>query len=56
MVLKEYRTGNAIVRICDGSMAKTEEENRKILERIARLASRQYELGRLKTEEGPIRL
>lgn len=43
MVVKEYKIGQSVVRIHDDCMAKTQEENQAIIDRISDLVTHQYQ-------------
>lgn len=44
VVIKEMKIGNSTIRIHDDCMAKTPEENQKIMDRIAELVGNHYKL------------
>ena len=50
MVIAEYVLGNTKIRIHDDCMAKTPEENQKIVDRIAALVTRQRQLEAMRGE------
>lgn len=51
MVIKEYKYGKSTVRFHDDCMAKTEQENQAILDRITRLVSMHYQMQESKKDK-----
>jgi hypothetical protein len=50
MVVAEYRYSNSVVRIHDDHMAKTDEENARIVSRITEMVSKYRQLEACKRE------
>lgn len=50
MVIAEYQFGQTKIRIHDDCMAKTREENQKIVDRITEMVTKHYQFNKLQKD------